>query len=149
MKALISHKILDIKLGAGIKYMVLMITFLTSITGPNSKAAIVGPGPFDDVVAALKSGNAKELAGYFDATVELNIAGKSDSYNKSKAEGILLEFFAKNKAKSFDIIHQGEGGGSRFAAGNLVTSGGTFRTSFFLQKKGGSFVISELRFENK
>jgi hypothetical protein len=149
MKALISHKTLDIKISAGIRYMVLLVTFLTFMSDSNSKAAIAGPGPFEDVVAALKSGNAKDLAAYFDATVELNIAGKSDSYNKSKAESILLEFFAKNKVKSFDIIHQGEGGGSRFAAGNLVTSGGTFRTSFFLQKKGGSFVISELRFENK
>ncbi len=131
------------------RYMILLVTFLVSIAGSNSRAAIAGPGPFEDVVAALKNGNAKDLAAYFDATVELNIAGKSDSYNKSKAESILLEFFAKNKVKSFDIIHQGEGGGSRFAAGNLVTSGGTFRTSFFLQKKGGSFVISELRFENK
>ncbi|PTT02706.1 DUF4783 domain-containing protein [Pedobacter sp. HMWF019] len=149
MKPLASHKIPDIKINAGIKYMVLLVFFLASAAGSNSKAAIAAPGPFDDVVAALKSGNAKDLAGYFDATVELNIAGKSDSYNKSKAESILLEFFAKNKVKSFDIIHQGEGGGSRFAAGTLVTSGGTFRASFFLQKKGGSFVISELRFENK
>jgi len=149
MKTLADQKILDIKISAGIKYMVLLVTFLTSVAGSDSRAAIVGPGPFEDVVAALKSGSAKDLAAYFDATVELNIAGKSDSYNKSKAESILLEFFAKNKVKSFDIIHQGEGGGSRFAAGTLVTSGGTFRTSFFLQKKGGSFVISELRFENK
>jgi len=149
MTALAGKKIQNIKISSGIRYMILLIIFLASIAGSNSRAAINGPGPFEDVVAALKSGNAKDLVSYFDATVELNIAGKSDSYNKSKAESILLEFFAKNKVKSFDIIHQGEGGGSRFAAGTLVTSGGTFRTSFFLQKKGGSFVISELRFENK
>ncbi|HWW39530.1 DUF4783 domain-containing protein [Pedobacter sp.] len=149
MKALAGKKIQNIKISSEIRYMILLVIFLASIAGSNSRAAINGPGPFEDVVAALKSGNAKDLVSYFDATVELNIAGKSDSYNKSKAESILLEFFAKNKVKSFDIIHQGEGGGSRFAAGTLVTSGGTFRTSFFLQKKGGSFVISELRFENK
>lgn len=132
------------------RYMVLLAIFLTSFAVSGFKAVIVPPGPFDEVVAALKSGDAKNLAIYFDATVELTTAGKSDSYNKSKAESILLDFFAKNKVKSFDIIHQGEGGGgSRFAAGTLVTSGGTFRTSFFLQKKGGSFVISELRFESK
>lgn len=107
-------------------------------------------GPFEDVVSAIKQGDAGNLSKFLDNTVEINIAGKNSSYSKAQAEIILKDFFGKNQVKSFELIHQGEaGGGSRFGIGNLATSGGNFRTSFFLQKKGGTFVLNELRFENK
>ncbi|AWO01729.1 DUF4783 domain-containing protein [Chitinophaga alhagiae] len=107
-------------------------------------------GPFEDVVSAIKQGDAGNLSKFLDNTVEINIAGKNSSYSKAQAEIILKDFFGKNQVKSFELIHQGEaGGGSRFGIGNLTTSGGNFRTSFFLQKKGGGFVLNELRFENK
>jgi|ERR1044072_515896 hypothetical protein len=107
-------------------------------------------GPFEDVVSAIKQGDAGNLSRYLDNTVEINIAGRSSSYSKAQAEIILKDFFSKNQVKSFELLHQGEaGGGSRYGIGNMVTGGGNFRTSFFLQKKGNSLVLNELRFESK
>lgn len=107
-------------------------------------------GPFEDVVSAIKQGDAGNLSRYLDNTVEINIAGRSSSYSKAQAEIILKDFFSKNQVKSFELLHQGEaGGGSRYGIGNMVTGGGSFRTSFFLQKKGNSLVLNELRFESK
>jgi len=107
-------------------------------------------GPFEDVISALKQGDAGSLSRFLDNTVEINIAGRSSSYSKAQAEIILKDFFSKNQVKSFELLHQGEaGGGSRYGIGNMATSGGSFRTSFFLQKKGGSLVLNELRFESK
>lgn len=107
-------------------------------------------GPFEDVISAIKQGDAGNLGKHLDNTVEINMLGKSSSYSKAQAEIILKDFFGKNNVKSFEIIHKGgQDGGSQFGIGNLVTSGGNFRTSFFLQKKGGTFVLNELRFENK
>lgn len=107
-------------------------------------------GPFEDVIAAIKQGDAGNLSKHLDNTVEINMLGKSSSYSKAQAEIILKDFFGKNNVKSFEIIHKGgKEGGSQFGIGNLVTSGGTYRTSFFLQKKGNTFVLNELRFENK
>ncbi|MBS0026164.1 DUF4783 domain-containing protein [Chitinophaga sp. 22321] len=105
-------------------------------------------GPFEDVVAALKQGDVNALSRYLDNTVEINIAGKSNSYSKAQAEIILKDFFSKNPVKSFELIHQG-GDNSRFGIGNMSTGNGAFRVSFFLQKKGGSMVLNELRFESK
>lgn len=107
-----------------------------------------GGGPFEDVVSAIKQGDVNGLSRYLDNTVEINITGKSNSYSKAQAEIILKDFFSKNQVKSFELIHQG-GEGSRFGIGNMSTSGGNFRISFFLQKKGGAMVLNELRFENK
>jgi hypothetical protein len=80
--------------------------------------------------------------------VEINIGGRSNSYSKAQAEIILKDFFAKNQVKSFELVHQG-GDTSRFGIGNMTTGSGTFRVSFFLQKKAGSMVLNELRFESK
>lgn len=107
-------------------------------------------GPFEEVVSAIKQGDVGALSRYLDNTVEINMAGKSNSYSKAQAEIILKDFFSKNQVKSFELIHQGEsGGGARFGIGNMGTSGGNFRTSFVLQKKGSSLVLNELRFESK
>ncbi len=107
-------------------------------------------GPFDDVVGALKKGDSGNLSKLLDNTVEINMAGKSNSYSKAQAEIILKDFFGKNTVKAFELLHRGgPEGGSQFGVGNLTTSGGNYRTSFFLQKKGNAFVLNELRFENK
>ena len=107
-------------------------------------------GPFEDAVSAIKQGDAAALAKILDNTVEISMHGKSNSYSKAQAEIILKDFFSKNTVKSFEIIHKGgQEGGSQFGIGTLVTSGGNYRTSFFLQKKGNTLVLNELRFENK
>ncbi|RBL93209.1 DUF4783 domain-containing protein [Chitinophaga flava] len=105
-------------------------------------------GPFEDVVGAIKQGDVSGLSRYLDNNVEINIGGKANSYSKAQAEIILKDFFSKNQVKSFELVHQG-GETSRFGIGNLATSGGNYRLSFFLQKKGGSMVLNELRFESK
>ncbi|MBP1652227.1 MAG: hypothetical protein H6Q26_2384 [Bacteroidetes bacterium] len=130
--------------------VVLLAGIVTAFTMSASALNPAAAGPFEDVVSSIKSGDAGSLSRYLDNTVEINISGKSSSYSKSQAEIILKDFFSKNQVKSFELIHQGEGGGgSRFGIGNMGTSGGSYRTSFFLQKKGGSMVLNELRFENK
>ncbi|CAL1521374.1 DUF4783 domain-containing protein [Chitinophaga sp. MM2321] len=105
-------------------------------------------GPFEDVVSAIKQGDVNGLSRYLDNNVEINIGGKANSYSKAQAEIILKDFFSKNQVKSFELVHQG-GEASKFGIGTLTTSGGNYRLSFFLQKKGGSMVLNELRFESK
>ncbi len=104
--------------------------------------------PFDNVVAALKKGNVEALSRYFDKMVEISLEGESNSYSKSQASVILKDFFASHKAKDFKVIHKGKSGkGSSFGIGNLSTSKGTFRVTFFFRQKGSEVVLQELRFK--
>ncbi|PUZ28792.1 hypothetical protein DCC81_04725 [Chitinophaga parva] len=132
---------------------VLVFTAFTVSAHPKPTTEVVvseAAGPFEQVVSAIKAGSVSGLTPYMDNTIEINISGKSNSYSKTQAEVILKDFFAKNQVKSFEIVHQGEGGGgSRFGIGNMSTAGGTYRTYFLLQKKGASMVLNELRFETK
>ncbi len=83
----------------------------------------------DDVVAAMRTGNATQLSKYFDSRVDLSLPGKSDNYSKSQAEMILKDFFGNNTVKNFIVKHKGEQNGSQFCIGLLQTKSGNFRTN--------------------
>lgn len=103
----------------------------------------------DEVIAAMKTGNATEIARFFDNSVEINMPDKSNSYSKSQAELVLKDFFNSNAVKGFDVIHKGENAGSQFCIGTLVTRNGAFRTTIFMKKKGDKQVLQGITFEHK
>lgn len=102
----------------------------------------------DDVVTAMRSGDANQLSRYFDTRVDVSLPGKSDNYSKSQAEMILKDFFTSNKVKNFQIKHRGENkDGSLFCVGTLQTNNGNYRTKFFMKQKGEQQVVQEIGFE--
>ena len=103
----------------------------------------------DEVVAALKAGNAAQAARYFDQTVEINLPDKGGSYSKSQAEIVLKDFFANNPVKGFEVIHQGQNAGSQYCIGTLHTKNGSFRTTIYMKQKGELQVLQEIRFESR
>lgn len=103
----------------------------------------------EDIVIALKAGNASQVAKYFDTTVEITLPEKSNSYSKSQAEMILRDFFKNNPIKGFDVIHKGENGGSQYCIGTLFTKNASFRTTVFMKQKGDRQTLQEIRFENR
>ena len=47
------------------------------------------------IILAIKSGNSKELARYFNTSIEIAILENEDVYSKAQAELIIKDFFAK------------------------------------------------------
>ena len=74
---------------------------------------------------------------------------KSNSYSKSQAELVLKDFFNNNPVKSFEVLHKGENAGSQYCIGTLVTKGGSFRTTIFMNQKGDKQLLQEIRFESQ
>ncbi|MEP6711560.1 MAG: DUF4783 domain-containing protein [Ferruginibacter sp.] len=103
----------------------------------------------NDIINAIKSGNATEIAKYFDNTVEITLPEKSNSYSKSQGELVLRDFFNNNAVKGFTIIHQGENAGSHYCIGTLITKSGSFRTTIYMKQKGDKQTLQEIRFETK
>ncbi len=114
-----------------------------------SMVAFVSVNSLSGVVNGIKSGNAAQVAKYFDNTVEISLPGNSNNYSKSQAEVVLRDFFKNNAVKSFTTIHSGENRGSEFCIGNLVTASGTFRTTIQMKQKGDAQVLQELKFDLK
>lgn len=100
-----------------------------------------------EIINAMKTGNATEVAKYFDENVEITFSDKSNSYSKQKAEQALRDFFTENQVSNFDVIHQSKNDDSQYCIGNLVTKNGTFRTMIYVKQNGDKQLIQELRFD--
>jgi hypothetical protein len=101
----------------------------------------------DDVLKALRSGNATQLAKYFDTRVDISLPNKSDNFSRNQAEMILRDFFATHEVKNFEVKHKGENNGSQFCIGVLQTKNGNFRTKLYMKQKGDEQVVQEIAFQ--
>ena len=103
----------------------------------------------DEVIGAMKAGNASDIARFFDNTVEINTPDKSSSYSRSQAELVLKDFFSTNTVKGFTLDHKGENSGSQYCIGTLLTKNGAFRTTVFMKLKGDKQLGQTITFEHK
>jgi hypothetical protein len=106
------------------------------------------PSGLDEVISALKEGNATEMGKYFDETVDISLPDKSDSYSKAQAVLILKDFFKNAGVSSFEVKHKGDNGNDLFCIGTLHTKSGSFRTTVFMRNKSGKQVVKEIRFQS-
>jgi hypothetical protein len=101
----------------------------------------------EQVLIALRTGNASQLAKYFDNRVDISLPNKSDNFSKNQAEMILKDFFSSNEVKNFQVKHKGENNGSQFCIGLLQTRNGNFRTKLYMKQKGDQQVVQEIAFQ--
>lgn len=101
----------------------------------------------EDVIAALKSGDATELAKYVDDNIEIVLPEKADTYSRAQALIILQNFFAANAVRTFEIKHKGDNGAGQFCIGTLFTRAGNYRTTVFMSSKGGKQLVRMIQFQ--
>jgi hypothetical protein len=105
---------------------------------------------FDDVVAAIKNANAKEVARYFNSSVELTVLNSEGVYSKQQAEIILKNFLTANPPKNVAIQHKGSSAqGSKYAIAVYECQQGRYRAYIFMKDSGTGMLIHELRFEKE
>ncbi|MGL6267693.1 MAG: DUF4783 domain-containing protein [Chitinophagaceae bacterium] len=102
----------------------------------------------DEVVSAIKVGDAPRISKYFDNMVEISINEKSHSYSKSQAEMVLRDFFSNKGVKTFKVVHRGNSHDSEYCVGSLTTESGDFRTTIFMKVRGDRKVINSLIFDD-
>lgn len=124
-----------------IKNKLITLVFLTFLAScPGLKAQAIP----QEVVTSFSQGNASNLAGYFNSSIELIILEEENVYSKAQAQQILKSFFQNNPPGNFTIIHNGGKDSSRYAIGTLSTSSKTYRVTIFLSKDS---LIHQLRIE--
>jgi len=96
-----------------------------------------------EIIAALNEGNSSQLSAHLNANVELAIDNKNDVFSKQQATGIITDFFKKNRATGFQLLHKGNKDLASFAIGTLKTSGGNYRVYVLTRKN----EIQQLRIE--
>ena len=101
----------------------------------------------DDVISALRVGNATEVGKYIDENVELSLPDKSDNYSKAQAIMILKDFFANNVVSGFETKHTGDNSVNQFCIGTLHTKSGDYRTTVFMKTRNGRQSVKEIKFQ--
>lgn len=97
----------------------------------------------------LKQGDARNLARYFNETIEINIEGKKQNYSRTQAEFVIKDFFSKNPPipESFESYHRGQSAGLSYSIVKYASSNGNYRV--FLKVKTspqGRNIIDALDF---
>ncbi|HET9279701.1 MAG TPA: DUF4783 domain-containing protein, partial [Flavitalea sp.] len=101
----------------------------------------------EEVVSAMRSGNANQLSRYFDDRIDIQLPSKSDNYSRTQAEMILKDFFSSNEVTNFQVKHKGENNGAQFCIGLLQTRHGNYRTKLYMKQKGDRQVLQEIGFQ--
>lgn len=105
---------------------------------------------FDNVAAGIQHNSAKEVANYFNSSVELNIENNEGVYSKTQAEMVLKNFFGKHPCTGFKITHRAKSyGNNSFAIGSYNTSAGEYRVTIYVKEINGKNLIHEMKFEKE
>ena len=99
------------------------------------------------VKETIKAGSAKELSKYLNATVDVTLDGKVESYSKAQAEFVFRDFFKQHPASEFSIIHQGSSkGGQPFAIGQYKSGTDTYRVFMKIKTVSTQQLVHEISF---
>jgi len=76
----------------------------------------------EEMIAALKQGNAEQFIRYFDNTIDIKMPNSDEMKGVQKAEAAstLKSFFTDNGINKFDVTSQRELGGTMYITGKLT-----------------------------
>ncbi len=99
------------------------------------------------IVQSLKSGNADEIAKYFDDYVDMKLLDKDEVKNigRNQASIALKSFFTENGIKGFEKASDREIGNTMYMTGKLLNGAKGFNITVMLKQKGGKHAIITIR----
>ncbi|MDB5263382.1 MAG: hypothetical protein JWQ14_2665 [Adhaeribacter sp.] len=125
-------------------WMLLLVGFV-GVGGARAQADVPA-----EIKTAIRSGSSRDLARYFNNTVEIGLDGEKSSYSKTQAEFVMKSFFAKNAPSGFEFDHQGSSDqGQRYAIGTYNTKGDLYRVFVVVKQANGSYLIDTIDFTKK
>jgi hypothetical protein len=132
------------------KNVLKIVTFCLSVLifSSSSVVAVQPPGIVEDISAAIRTGNSKDLAKYFGPTVEIIIPGSDGAFSKAQAEMIMKDFFAKSAPVSF-VVNQNRNsaGGSQFIIGTYKNKSEKLNVYILLKPVSNQLMIQQMHFE--
>ena len=99
------------------------------------------------IAQALKTGNAEEVAKYFDDYVDMKLLDKDEIKNIShnQASIALKSFFTENGIKGFEKVSDREIGSTMYMTGKLLNSGKGYNITVMMKQKAGKYAIITIR----
>lgn len=109
-----------------------------------TSAIVIGS---DEIIDALKSGNAVEVATYFDNFVDLTLPDKEEIQNMSKNQATVAfkSFYQENGINGFNLTSQRENGATMYITGKLTGKIGSKNITLMLKNNNGKYSIISVR----
>jgi len=104
------------------------------------------PVEIDNIITAVKKGNAAQLSLNFDQKVMVIVPGVDKSYSAQQSSLIMQKFLATYKVTDFIVSKIGKTSTGYFITGSLQTKTDTFGTSITTIKVSGSERINAISF---
>jgi hypothetical protein len=102
----------------------------------------------NEVISAIRSGDAVRISKHLDEVVRITVYGKSHAYGRGQGEMILRGFFADRGVRQFSVGQQGFAKDTEFFVGDLVLADDSrYRMSVFMKERSGQKYIQEIRLE--
>ncbi len=101
----------------------------------------------ENIVNALKQGNASQLSNYFDNFIDLKLPEKDEIKNVGRTQaGITVKsFFEDNNVKGFDLTSQREMGGTKYISGKLQGGTKDYNITLLMKVKADKLSIVTIR----
>ena len=131
-----------------LKLVLVWSLMLVALLGTSTaKAQADVPG---EITTAIRSGSARDLARFFNNTVEIGFDGDKSTYSKTQAEFVLKDFFSKNAPTDLEFNHQGSSDqGQRYAIGTYTTKAGAYRVFVVVKQVNGKYLVDTVDFTKK
>jgi hypothetical protein len=124
------------------KLIAAIVLCLTAIT-VNAQQDIT-----ETIVRAFKFGDAAVIGAHLVPSVDLAILDEEDMVPRDLVIAKLDQFFQRNEPRAFELKHQGTSKlDDHYRIGDLTTSTGIYRVTFFMKKNKTRMEIKQLRIE--
>ncbi len=102
---------------------------------------IVPEGIPTRIATAIRSGDASQLAEFFNIDIQLNIPKQQGVYSKRQAQAVIADFFSINKPKSYNVSATRMTDNRQKITGILLTDTKTYRVVYHLSEAPGNSVV--------
>lgn len=101
----------------------------------------------NEIIKALKSGNADLISKYFDSFIDLKLPEKDEIKNMGKNQASIAwkTFYNDNAIKGFDLTSQREIGGTMYIAGKLKNNAKGYNITIMAKVNGDNYSIISIR----
>ncbi len=103
---------------------------------------------FTPIAKYIRIGDADKLSAWFADNLEVAVISKvTNDSSRSQARQIVKSFFSAYSPSTFKITHQASDSNMKYALGVLNAGGERFLVTIFVNFKGDSFYIQQLKIE--
>ncbi len=103
----------------------------------------------EDMMNALKAGNAEQFAKYFDNTIDVKLPNSDEmkGVSKTQAASTIKNFFTSNNISSCTITSQREMGGTMYVTGKLIGKN-NYNITAMIKGNDDKFSVITVRINN-